>query len=159
MKPLSPQPGSDPRLAKSLEEACSNGDGTYNGARMLSWLSEAVNPGHGVSLAVVEATVAVVSAISKESKILESGVLAIPFSEGGGGDASARRIAKIIEQYGHQARAIDYGCCVVWFEKRDLSHVKRKIYRGEWLTLCGGDIGVASDIRVREESVGRGPTN
>ncbi len=39
----------DPRKAKTLEEACANGDGTYDGARLLSWLSEALHPGEGAS--------------------------------------------------------------------------------------------------------------
>lgn len=39
----------DPRKAKTLDQASSNGDGTYNGARALAWLSEALNPGHGVT--------------------------------------------------------------------------------------------------------------
>jgi hypothetical protein len=43
----------DPRKAKTLDEACANGDGTYNGARLLSWLSEAANPGKGVPEAEV----------------------------------------------------------------------------------------------------------
>lgn len=38
-----------PRKAKTLEEAAANGDCTYNGARALSWLSEVLHPGHGVS--------------------------------------------------------------------------------------------------------------
>lgn len=38
----------DPRKAKTLAEACANGDGTYNGLRMLSWLSEVVSPGKGI---------------------------------------------------------------------------------------------------------------
>ena len=38
---------SDPRKAETLDEACTNGDGTYNGYRLLSWLSEALNPGKG----------------------------------------------------------------------------------------------------------------
>jgi hypothetical protein len=37
----------DPRKAETLDEAASNGDGTYNGARALSWLSEALHPGRG----------------------------------------------------------------------------------------------------------------
>jgi hypothetical protein len=41
----------DPR--GTLNEACANGDGTYNGARLLSWLSEAANPGQGVPEAEV----------------------------------------------------------------------------------------------------------
>jgi len=40
---------SDPRKAKTLGEACANGDGTYNAYRLLSWLTEAVAPGKGVS--------------------------------------------------------------------------------------------------------------
>lgn len=40
---------SDPRKANTLEDACSNGDGTYNGLKLLSWLSEAFSPGKGVS--------------------------------------------------------------------------------------------------------------
>ena len=38
----------DPRKAKTLGEACQNADGSYNGLRLLSWLSEIVAPGHGV---------------------------------------------------------------------------------------------------------------
>lgn len=38
----------DPRKAETFEEACANGDGTYNGARAISWLSEVMNPGRGV---------------------------------------------------------------------------------------------------------------
>jgi hypothetical protein len=40
---------SDPRTAETLGEACVNEDGTYDGAKLLSWLSEILNPGHGVS--------------------------------------------------------------------------------------------------------------
>lgn len=36
---------SDPRKAKTLGEACDNGDGTYNGFRLLSWLSTLHGPG------------------------------------------------------------------------------------------------------------------
>lgn len=39
----------DPRKAETLDEACSNGDGSYDGARALSWLSEALFPGKGFS--------------------------------------------------------------------------------------------------------------
>ncbi len=39
----------DPRKAKTLGEACANPDGTYNGLKLMAWLSEAVNPGHGFS--------------------------------------------------------------------------------------------------------------
>lgn len=39
----------DPRKAKTLGEACDNGDGTFNGLRLLSWLSEVVAPGRGIS--------------------------------------------------------------------------------------------------------------
>lgn len=45
----------DPRKAKTLEEAGANGDGTYNGFRTLSWLSEAVSPGKGFSEEEVKA--------------------------------------------------------------------------------------------------------
>lgn len=44
----------DPRHAKTLDEASANGDGTYNGARALAWLSEALNPGKGASEAEVQ---------------------------------------------------------------------------------------------------------
>lgn len=44
----------DPRKAKTLGEACANGDGTYNGARLLSWLSAAVSGGNGFSEAEVK---------------------------------------------------------------------------------------------------------
>lgn len=40
---------SDPRKAKTLGEACANGDGTYNGIKLMSWLSEACFPGKGLS--------------------------------------------------------------------------------------------------------------
>ncbi len=43
----------DPRKAKTLGEAAENPDGTFNGARALSWLSEALNPGKGASEAEV----------------------------------------------------------------------------------------------------------
>ena len=41
---------SDPRTAKTLGEACDNGDGTYNGFALLSWLSECAFPGKGMSI-------------------------------------------------------------------------------------------------------------
>lgn len=47
-------PSSDPRYAHTLGEACSNGDGTFNGVRALSWLSEVLNPGRGVPVERVE---------------------------------------------------------------------------------------------------------
>lgn len=43
----------DCRKCKSLTDAAQNPDGTWNGARALSWLSEAVSPGHGISEAEV----------------------------------------------------------------------------------------------------------
>lgn len=45
---------SDPRLAQTLGEAAQNPDGSYNGLRALSWLSEALNPGRGLPLSEVE---------------------------------------------------------------------------------------------------------
>ena len=39
----------DPRQAKTLDEACANDDGTYNGIKLLSWLSEVFNPTKGFS--------------------------------------------------------------------------------------------------------------
>lgn len=39
---------SDPRKARALEEAAANPDGTWNGPRALSWLSEAMWPGRGM---------------------------------------------------------------------------------------------------------------
>lgn len=39
----------DPRKAKTLDEASANGDGTFNGIKALSWLSEVLNPGKGLS--------------------------------------------------------------------------------------------------------------
>lgn len=40
---------SDPRKATCLNDAALNDDGeTYNGAKALSWLSEALNPGKGL---------------------------------------------------------------------------------------------------------------
>jgi hypothetical protein len=43
----------DPRKARTLNEASANGDGTYNGARALSWLSEVLFPGKSLSEAEV----------------------------------------------------------------------------------------------------------
>jgi hypothetical protein len=40
----------DPRKAQTLGEACDNGDGTFNGLKLLSWLSEITAPGKGLSL-------------------------------------------------------------------------------------------------------------
>lgn len=45
----------DPRKAKTLDEACANGDGTYNGFRMLSWLSAACTGGKGIPESEVKA--------------------------------------------------------------------------------------------------------
>lgn len=39
----------DPRQAKTLEEAALNPDGTYNGLRALSWLSDVLTGGKGLS--------------------------------------------------------------------------------------------------------------
>lgn len=39
----------DPRKAKTLGEAAQNTDGTWNGAKALSWLSEVLHPGRGLS--------------------------------------------------------------------------------------------------------------
>lgn len=44
----------DPRKAKSIEDACANGDGTFNGYRLLSYLSEAMHPGKGFSVEEIE---------------------------------------------------------------------------------------------------------
>lgn len=38
----------DPRKAATLDEAAKNENGTYDGAKALSWLTEALNPGHGI---------------------------------------------------------------------------------------------------------------
>lgn len=40
---------SDPRKAKTLDEAALNPDGTYNGIRALSWLSDVLTGGKGMS--------------------------------------------------------------------------------------------------------------
>lgn len=40
----------DPRKAKTLGEAAQNPDGSWNALKALSWLSEALHPGKGVSL-------------------------------------------------------------------------------------------------------------
>lgn len=39
----------DPRKAKTLDEASVNPDGTYNGLRALSWLSDVLTGGKGLS--------------------------------------------------------------------------------------------------------------
>lgn len=44
----------DPRKAKTLGEAALNPNGTYNGIKALSWLSEVLNPGRGFSEAEVK---------------------------------------------------------------------------------------------------------
>ena len=43
----------DPRRAKTLGEAAKNPDGTWNMAKALSWLSEALHPGKGISEAEI----------------------------------------------------------------------------------------------------------
>ncbi len=43
----------DPRKAKTLDEAARNEDGSYNGVRVLSWLSEVLFPGNGMDEAEV----------------------------------------------------------------------------------------------------------
>jgi hypothetical protein len=48
------RPAGDPRKAETLEQACANGDGTFNGFRLLSWLSDVTNPGQGLSIEEVE---------------------------------------------------------------------------------------------------------
>ena len=45
----------DPRKARTIGEAAGNGDGTYNRFRLLSWLSEALHPGHGIPEETVRA--------------------------------------------------------------------------------------------------------
>jgi hypothetical protein len=45
----------DPRKADTLDEAARNPDGTYNGARALSWLSDVLTGGRGVSEAEITA--------------------------------------------------------------------------------------------------------
>lgn len=40
---------SDPRKAKTLGEAAMNPDGTYNAIRALSWLSDVLTGGKGLS--------------------------------------------------------------------------------------------------------------
>ena len=44
---------SDCRGAKTLAEAAQNADGTWNGAKALSWLSEALSPGQRIPEAEV----------------------------------------------------------------------------------------------------------
>lgn len=39
----------DPRKADTLDQAARNPDGTYDGARALSWLSDVLTGGKGVS--------------------------------------------------------------------------------------------------------------
>jgi hypothetical protein len=45
----------DPRKARTLDEASLNPDGTYNGARAISWLSHALTGGRGMSAEEVQA--------------------------------------------------------------------------------------------------------
>ncbi|MBG4448713.1 hypothetical protein I5F71_02855 [Pseudomonas aeruginosa] len=58
----------DPRKAKTLGEAALNRNGTYNGARALSWLSEVLHPGHGLSEEEVREIAAQVQAEHKERR-------------------------------------------------------------------------------------------
>lgn len=48
---------SDPRKANDLDEAARNDDGTWNAFRALSWLSEVLNPGKGISEDVIRSDV------------------------------------------------------------------------------------------------------
>ena len=43
----------DPRKAETLGEAAMNPDGTYNGLKALSWLSEVLRPGKGLPVSEV----------------------------------------------------------------------------------------------------------
>ena len=43
-------PPDDPRGASSLDEAARNPDGSYDGMRAFSWLSEVLNPGKGLTV-------------------------------------------------------------------------------------------------------------
>ena len=54
----------DPRKAKTLGEAAMNPDGTYNGLRALSWLSDILTGGKGLS----EEEVAEIAADVKRQK-------------------------------------------------------------------------------------------
>lgn len=45
----------DPRTAATLDEASLNPDGTYNGARALSWLSDVLTGGKGISADEIKA--------------------------------------------------------------------------------------------------------
>jgi hypothetical protein len=40
----------DPRKAKTIGEAAQNPDGTYNGFKAFAWMTEALNPGKGLSV-------------------------------------------------------------------------------------------------------------
>lgn len=55
----------DPRKAATLGEASQNPDGTFNGLKALSWLSEVLNPGKGIPLAEVQKIAADVIAKKK----------------------------------------------------------------------------------------------
>lgn len=60
---------SDPRRARSLGQAALNADGkTYNGYRLLSWLSEVLHPGKGLSEAEVREIDAEVRAARQEAR-------------------------------------------------------------------------------------------
>jgi hypothetical protein len=48
-KPGMTTPANDPRQAQTLDEASRNPDGTYNGARAISWLSAVLTGGKGMS--------------------------------------------------------------------------------------------------------------
>jgi hypothetical protein len=45
----------DPRKANTLDEAARNEDGTYDGARALSWLSDVLTGGKGMTSSDVRA--------------------------------------------------------------------------------------------------------
>ena len=45
----------DPRVARTLDEASKNPDGTYNGVKALAWLSEVLSHGHGITEAEIRA--------------------------------------------------------------------------------------------------------
>ena len=58
----------DPRKAKTLDEACANGNGTYNGVHLLSWLSEVLHPGAGLSVEEVTKLAEEAKQIAKERR-------------------------------------------------------------------------------------------
>lgn len=143
MKPLSPDPR-DPRQAKTLDEACRNPNGTYNGHRLLAWLSEVLSPGKGMSEQEVREMFEQIQKIGpREAKrylALRGGGMARRFDC----EATGYHLVTVLGAHGIHARLRDYGNIITWLDAAGLHDCER----GQWLMIKGGMFSVMTDEQV-----------